>query len=140
MNLRHSGYLIVLALLGGLGHVLVQAQAEMELAQVSIIVRNIRSGLQIAIGERLMRGEDTRLAELLQANPLRFLGRQPEGYIGETAVADGAGSWRFDPTTRLLEYRPRHPDAFGGRSELHWRVDATGIAAGRPIGMRLDAV
>ncbi len=131
------GLAVIVVLAGALAYAVSEAQAEMELAQVDITIRNIRSGLQIAIGERLMRGDDKQVAALLTANPLEFLGQLPAGYVGQTPIPDGAGSWRFDSASRLLEYRPRHPRIFGGREELHWRLQATG--AGRPVGLRLVA-
>jgi hypothetical protein len=128
---------LALAATGAAAYVVTQVRAEIELAQVDIIVRNIRTGLQIAVGERIMRGQDDRLAALLQANPLDFLGAPPVGYVGETSVPGSPGSWRFDPVGRLLEYRPQYPAAFGGREELRWRLAAAGTVAGRPVGLRL---
>ena len=135
-----SGLLTIVALAAALLLVLNETQATMEQAQVEILVRNMRTGLQVAIGEKLIRGEDNRLGELLAANPIGFLSRPPEGYIGESPRPDGSGSWRFDPQSRLLEYRPRHPGAFGGRKELRWRLAAAGTAAGRPVGLRLESL
>jgi hypothetical protein len=135
-----SGLLAIIALAAALALVLNETQATMEEAQVDIIVRNMRTGLQVAIGERLIRGEDNRLGELLTANPIRFLNHAPEGYIGESTLADGSGSWRFDPEKRVLEYRPRHRGAFGGQEALRWRLQAAGTPAGRTVGLRLEAM
>lgn len=105
-------------------------QGQMEQARVETTLRNIRIGLQLAVGEKLMRGEDKRLGELVRANPLSFLGGPQEG--------NGADGWRFDPATGLLEYRPRHPDIFAGQEALHWRLVATDVG-GQPAGLRLAA-
>jgi hypothetical protein len=139
-GISRVGFATIVALAAALGFVLNETQATIEEARVNIIVRNMRTGLQVAIGEHLIRGEDNRLGELLAANPLEFLRKVPEGYVGETAVPDGAGTWRFDPTARRLEYRPRHPGAFDGRRELRWRLLAVGTVAGRPVGLRLEAM
>ena len=139
-GINRIDFAVIVALVAALGYGLNEALATLEEARVDIVVRNMRSGLQVAIGERLMRGQDNRLGELLAANPLKFLAELPEAYVGETARQDGAGTWRFDPESRSVEYRPRHPGAFEGRRELRWRVLAVGTAAGRPVGLRLEAI
>ena len=137
-TISRSGFLTIAALLAILALVLNETQATLEEAQVDIIVRNMRTGLQVAIGEHLMRGQDNRLGELLTENPIRFLNRPPQGYVGESTAPEGSGCWRYDPDSRVLEYRPRHPGAFGGREQLRWRLAAIGVAAGRPAGLRLE--
>lgn len=139
-TISRSGVLAIVAAAALLLLVLNETQATMEEAQVDIIVRNMRTGLQVAIGEHLIRGQDNRLGELLAANPIGFLAHPPQGYVGESTQPDGTGSWRFDPEAKVLEYRPRHPGAFGGRKELRWRLAAAGIIAGRPAGLRLESL
>lgn len=135
-------FALVAALLGILAAVLldrlIDIQVEAERLEVSLTVRNMRTGLQLAIGERLMQGRDNTLGELLAANPVEFLDRHPSGYEGESASPGAAGSWRFDPDKRVLEYRPRRQEAFGGRAALRWRLVAKGVAGTRVQGLRLE--
>lgn len=119
---------------------LLNLEAETERLEVDLTLRNARVGLQLAIGERLMRGEEHRLGELLETNPIKFLGREPQGYIGETTKRGGPGSWRYDERTRTLSYRPRQPAAFGGTVELHWQMRSSGVRGGRVSGIRIEAV
>jgi hypothetical protein len=123
-------FAVVVAIIGILGGLLMNRLTEIELAaerlQVDLSIRNMRVGLSLAIGERLMRGEEDRLAELLERNPIDFL--------GSSGKAEG---WRYDTASRLLVYRPRQPEAFGGRTELGWRVTAVSRSGGRVTGLNL---
>lgn len=133
-------FLLLVAVIGVLAHALldrlVELEREGERTEVDLAVRNMGVGLRLAVGERLMRGQEDRLPELLEANPVSFLGRLPRGYAAG-GEEPGAGSWRFDPATRVLSYRPRQPEAFGGHPELRWKMDAQGLIAGRVAGIQL---
>ena len=143
---RGSGkleFLLVVVLFGILAGALLARLVGIEQAaertEVDLAVRNMRVGLQLAIGERLMRGQEERLAELVGANPIDFLGRLPLGYRGETTEPDGPGTWRFDPASHILAYRPRQPEAFGGNEELRWRMATQqATSGGRIQGLRLE--
>ena len=145
---KHRGrskleFLVIVALFGILAAALLDRLTGIEQAaertEIELTVRNMRVGLQRAIGERLMRGEEHRLAELVDANPVGFLGWLPQGYRGEAAAPGGPGTWRFDPATHALAYRPRQPEAFGGRTELRWKLASQGSVGGRIAGMRLES-
>ena len=135
-------FLLVVALFGVLAFALLNRLAdveqEAERTEVSLTERNIRVGLLLAVGEDVMGGREDRLAELLAANPVQFLGRTPRGYLGETGLPGGPGTWRFDPATRVLAYRPRQAEAFGGRQELRWRIQSRVLPDGRVAGIRLE--
>lgn len=122
--------LAAIALIAGIVFLAVEAQSE-RLA-VSLAIRNMRSGLQWAMAQRLMQGEEDKIAGLAGANPLDFLG-PPEGDAPNTR-------WRFDERRGELVYRPRLAVAFGGRSELRWRINAVPAAQGRVTGLRLVEV
>lgn len=120
---------------------LVGVEQAAERTEVDLTLRNMRVGLQLAVGERLMRGQENRLAELVDANPVGFLGRIPSGYRGETSDSDGPGTWRFDPASHILAYRPRQPGAFAGREELRWRMGTQqATRGGRIQGIRLESL
>ena len=119
---------------------LIDIEREAERTEVELTLRNMRVGLQLAIGERLMRGQEDRLAELLEANPVGFLGRRPSGYRGETSNPDRPGTWRFDPATRALIYLPGQPEAFEGRRELRWQMASRGERGGRVVGIQLESL
>ena len=143
---RGSGmleFLLVLVVFGLLASALlarlIVIEQGAERTEVELTVRNIRVGLQLAVGEHLMRGQEDSLGELLELNPVSLLGRLPRGYV-DAATDAGPGSWRFDPKTRILAYRTRQADAFEGRDELRWRLASQGILGSRIAGIRLESL
>lgn len=137
-------FAIVIALIGVLAAALLQriqfVQGEAERTEVQLTIRNLQVGIQLAVGELIMRGEERRMPELVAANPVRFLGKQPPGYEGEAPSPRRPGGWVFDPVLREIAYRPRLPQAFEGRDELRWRYLSVAIAPDRPVGLRLAAI
>lgn len=140
MNQRGRGTLefaVVLAVLAVLAALLldrlVALERETERLEVALTVRHIHVGLKLAIGERLMRGEETRIPELLDRDPRDFLGAA-DAKVGP----DGTARWSYDPAARLLAYRPRQPEAFDGRALLRWRYIGRRDALGRTVGLRLE--
>lgn len=134
-------FAIVVAVIGVLAMLFLArievVQAEAERTQVDLTVRNIRVGIQLAVGELIMQGREEQMARLAAANPVSFLGKPPEGYEGEAGSPARAGGWSWDPVMRDIAYRPRLPSAFNGRAELRWRYQSTPGTAGRPGGLRL---
>lgn len=111
-----------------------------ERMEVELTIRNMRVGLQLAIGERIMKGEEAGLQELIGANPVSFLGRTPARYREDDGVAAEPGDWWFDPVSRTLGYRPRQAEAFGSMARLRWQVRARGWLGGRVVGLGLESV
>lgn len=136
-------YLVVATIFGVLATALLQrlesVQQEAERTQVDLTIRNIRVGMQLAQGELIMHGEDHRIGELVRTNPVRFLGKQPDGYEGESLTPQQPGGWTYSPDLRELAYQPRSAAAFAGRTELRWRYVAV-EAGGEVRGLRLTAV
>lgn len=114
-------------------------QAEAERTEVDLTVRNIRVGIQLAIGERIMRGEEERLGEVAQASPVDFLGHRPRGF-SPGRVPEAPGQWAYDPARRELAYLPRQPRAFADAAELRWRYVARLDSSGRTVGASLVAL
>ncbi len=127
-------FAVVVAIFGVLAALLldrlVALEREGERLEVALTVRHIHTGLKLAIAERMMRGEEHRIAELGDASPLDFLDRKVGA--GETA------RWRYDPASRTLSYRPRQPEAFEGRTMLAWRYAVRSDEHGRTLGLRLE--
>ncbi|CAB1367596.1 hypothetical protein [Denitratisoma oestradiolicum] len=115
-------------------------EEEGERTEVELTVRNMRVGLQLAIGERIMRGEESRLAELVGANPVSFLGHVPRHYMEGDGSGAAPGVWWFDPDSRALGYRPRQPEAFAGMAMFRWQVRAKGELGGKVVGLRLERI
>jgi hypothetical protein len=129
-------FAIVLAIFGILATLLlgrlVALEHDTERLEVSLTLRHIDIGLKLAIGERMMRGEEARIPELLQRNPLDFLDQQKVGAGGT------AGGWQYDPASRILGYRPRQPEAFDGQTRLEWRFTSHVDELGRTVGLTLE--
>jgi hypothetical protein len=131
-------FAVVLAIFGVLAHLLLGRltvlEHETERLEVTLTLRHIDIGLKLAIGERLMRGQDSEIPALLDRNPLEFLEAQKVG------AGDTAGSWGYDGTGRILRYRPRQPEAFGGETALRWRFAGQRDELGRTVGLGLEPI
>ena len=147
MKLQHGAskfeFAVTVAILGILATVLLvrlsALEAEAERMEVNLTVRNIRVGIQLAIGERIMRGEEARIMELARASPIDFLGELPRGFSGGR-TAETAGQWAYDPVGRELSYIPRSPAAFADTTMLRWRYVARIDSSGRMVGAALIAL
>jgi prepilin-type N-terminal cleavage/methylation domain-containing protein len=111
-------------------------EVEAERTEVDLTVRNIRVGIQLAIGERIMRGEEERISEVAQASPVDFLGHRPRDF-NAGRFPEAPGQWAYDSLSRELAYLPRLPAAFAGATELRWRYVARVNTAGRTVGASL---
>ena len=133
-------FAVTVAIFGVFGSILLARlnaiQAEAERTEVDLTIRNIRVGIQLAIGERIMRGEEFRILEVAEASPVDFLGHRPRGF-NQGRTAEASGQWAYDPIGRQLSYMPRLPEAFAGAGELRWRYVAHVDASGRTVGASL---
>src|SRR3989338_9812007 len=134
-------FAIVVTILGILAAALLARlnaiEADAERTEVDLTVRNIRVGIQLAIGEHIMRGEEERILEVAQASPIDFLGHRPRGFNAGARSPQASGEWAYDPILRELAYLPRLRGAFGGAEELRWRYVARQDSSGRTIGASL---
>lgn len=135
-------FLVLIAMLGVLATVLLDRlrhiEEEAERVEISLAVRNMRVGLALAVGERIMQGREETLPELLAANPLDFLGRVPSDYFAQPGAAAASKSWQIDRATGTVIYHPRQPTAFDGRTELCWKIAAQHLPGGRVVGIGLE--
>ncbi|MCK9284937.1 MAG: prepilin-type N-terminal cleavage/methylation domain-containing protein [Rhodocyclaceae bacterium] len=106
-----------------------QGIAEKEV--VDVTVRQIRNGLRMEVAQLLLQGRQKQVPALVEQNPMLWLGRRPQAYLGEPAAppaADRRGCWYFDPTRKELVYRPQssaYPGVAEG-AELRWKVVPSG--------------
>jgi general secretion pathway protein G len=133
-------FALTIAIFGVLAALLLQRLAvieeDAERIEVDLTIRNMRVGIQLAIGERNMRGEEDRLAEVAAASPVDMLGKYPRGFVAAPEPT-AAGEWAYDPLRRELSYLPRLPGAFGDAEALRWRYVARTDAAGKVVGASL---
>lgn len=109
---------------------IVATQELVERTQVDLAARGMRTGLQLAVGEAMMRGRAQDVAQWHGENPVRWLDPMPAGYRGECSATESermpAGAWCFERETRQLVYAPKH--------DRHLRLAGDGDAKG---GLRL---
>jgi len=127
-----------------------EAQEMAEKAIVEVTIRNVRVGMQLAIGEAMLHGRESQISGWVGANPLRWLGAAPDGYVGKcdpgNAGRPSPGHWCFDSERRELVYSPRsasHLRLLSGSKPkiLRWRVVATGGPHDNgQIGLRVENV
>ena len=115
-------------------------QAESERTEVELTIRNMRVGLQLAVGDHIMGGRDEQIRNLLERNPFRFLERLPSGYEGEAMLPSRAGGWVYDPLRRVLAYQPRLKESFPGRELLRWHYEAVAAPGDRLAGLRISSI
>jgi general secretion pathway protein G len=102
-----------------------------ESTAVSLTLRNMRSGLRYRMAAMAIKQGVEDYRPLLGENPVNWLEKPPDGYVGERygeVVAAERGIWYFDLQTRQLVYRPHHQRYLQGnggkseRTELRFRV------------------
>ena len=154
---QHAVLFVVLGLFAiGLISALSDAKEEAERQIVELTIRNLRTGLQRAMGEALMHQRESEMASWAGSNPVRWLNSLPTGYRGECSTAESwalsGGEWCFERGRRELVYRPRNSGhlrdskeamkAVGRRCDLlSWRVARApvSVASGGFVGLRIEA-
>lgn len=142
---------VVLALMGAMAALalnrLHEVQEIAEKTAVEMTVRNIQSGLRWEMSERIMTKREASIAELAGGNPVRWLEKPPDGYLGEYPAAPDRfppGTWYFDILDKELRYSPvltrnlecRECARKRGELVLAWRIER----AGNPMLGRGDLV
>jgi len=136
----------------GLISALDRAKEQAERQLVDLTVRNMRTGMQLAMGEALMHQREAEIASWVGNNPVRWLSSEPKGYRGECSQAEGGeltgGEWCFEREQKKLIYRPRRIDHLRGSvsgqacDRLVWRVTRVldrGADSGGFVGLRVEA-
>ncbi len=128
---------------------LAEAEERSEKLMVELTFRNMRTGLQLAKGEAMLRGRRQDIPNWVGANPVRWLDGAPPGYrgnCGSLAHELEKGEWCFDEALRELVYRPRNVSHLrlaqpGEKARLlRWRVVAIPAASGGAIDVRVEYV
>jgi len=104
-----------------------------EMAEKSIMestAASLQSALRIETVSRMTRGESNTIEEMALINPVKWLQRPPENYLGELpgpAPIDAQhGTWYYDSKTRVLVYRINMGEYFRsskpGDPQVRYRV------------------
>jgi hypothetical protein len=119
-------------------------QEQTEKLVVENTIRNISTGLLNAMAERMFRGQDGRIQDLVDANPVIWLEKPPAGYLGEFPSPPPnlrPGAWFFDQINKELGYRPileAHLRLEAKDGVLRWRVE--GVTASGRAGTNVNWV
>ena len=128
---------VFLVVVGALSYAIVQAvneaRDEAERLVVDLTIRNMRTGMQLAIGEAIMLQRVREVPGWAGENPVGWLGTPPTGYVGACRNQDPGKMvqrvWCFDKARRILVYYPGSADRLAGSlgrgepcSQLVWRV------------------
>lgn len=141
--------LVLLALLSTLNEAKEQAERQI----VDLTIRNMRTGMQLAMGEALMRQREREMASWVGSNPVQWLATSPAGYRGDCSAEESGdlsgGEWCFERDRRELVYRPRQVEYLQGAegksqqqcSQLSWRVARTpgNEVSDGFVGLRIEA-
>ena len=144
---------VVIGLLAvGLLSALDDAKERAERLTVELTIRNMRTGMRVAMGEMLIEQREGEIATWEGSNPIRWLGGPPNGYRGECTAAErlglSGGEWCFETEHRQLVFRPNRLDHLRVQSEsggeckdLSWSVARVGDAAasGGFVSLRIEA-
>jgi len=120
---------------------------------VDLTLRNMRTGMQLAMGEALIRQREREIATWVGGNPINWLGAPPGGYRGECSAEEGrglsGGEWCFERASGELVYRPNSVDHLrDSRGEkdspcgqLRWRVARVSESASSAgfVGLRIES-
>lgn len=144
---------LILALIAWLLSSLSNVQEMAEKTVVEVTERSMRNGLQLAMGEALLHGQQAEIVHWGGGNPVRWLENVPKGYKGECSAEETLalpkGSWCFDREGRELVYVPQNHDhlqitggATGGIPRLRWRVVVTAAspAGSGQVSLRVEKV
>jgi len=142
---------IALTLVAVLGGVLLERtiyyREVAEKANMQQVAADLRSSVNLRVGELMLVNRLTELDALASENPFDLLARKPQNYLG---VLDGPspeqvppGNWYFDKQSKEVVYsvdlgRYFVPDA-GGVKRVTWRVVLVQGAA-KPEWARLELV
>lgn len=140
---------VVLAAAAVLGYFLLSGIAYVqEAAEKTAMERTVSAlefGLRYEMASRMASGMHWDKAELARSNPVQWLERRPENYLGELqeapGEAQGRGNWYFDVVTREMVYRVRLDGHFRparkGSKELRWKVVTEGPDVSGGAALRL---
>ncbi|MDD5177395.1 MAG: hypothetical protein PHQ05_13340 [Sterolibacterium sp.] len=118
-----------------------------EKTAVEMTISHIRSGLRWEMADRIMTKREANIAELAGSNPVRWIEKPPEEYLGEFSAAPPKfppGNWYFDTLRKELRYRPilhknlecPRCERVAGEMALSWRI----APSGNPMFGRGDTV
>lgn len=121
---------VVVAVLAGiLLHRLAPYAGQSEVVAAKQLIHSLRTALALRSAQALKIGGRDALVAISKENPIEWLARRPENYLGEYYLPDEAelpkGNWYFDKASRTLAYLPAAPKSFSAETSkfLRFKVE-----------------
>jgi general secretion pathway protein G len=139
----------VLAVLAGLLLMRVQSySAEAEHASVNRLVGTLRAALQLRMLDASRHDRQYGIERLREENPLDWLDRKPDNYVGEYYAPDlekiPQGNWLFDRRDKTLVYLPNNGNfsSYLATKFLKFKVESAQLYGHGPgqVGRKQDPV
>lgn len=116
---------IIMVLMGLFLNRALYYQERAEKTAMEQVAGTIQSALTLQYGQVLTRGKASDVAALAQDNPMNWLQKRPDNYIGEfydpTPLAVESGNWLFDLKSRELIYVVHNANYFSpGKDGKKW--------------------
>lgn len=108
-----------------------------EMTAMELTVANMRTGLRNRMGDLLIRDRVSEIATLADENPMSWLERRPDNYLGEfdrEPDLDLRGSWYFDRGRHEIVYTVNLRRHFAPRDREDYRVRLRAVAQPVPAG------
>ena len=130
-----------------------EAKERAERQTVELTIRNMRTGMQYAMGEALMQQREHEIASWVGSDPVVWLGSSPSGYRGDCTAGErqalSGGEWCFERDRGVLVYQPRNSEHLRENrdgqdlpcAQLSWRVTRSpgSLVVGGLVGLRIEA-
>lgn len=118
---------IVAVLAGVLLERLLYIEEYAEMTAMELTIANMRTGLRNRMGDLLIRDKVSEIATLADENPVTWLEKQPENYLGEfdgVPDRDTRGMWFYDRQRREMVYTANSRRYFSPGSYADYSVRA----------------
>lgn len=117
---------VVVAVLAGiLLHRLVPYAGQSEVVAAKQLIHSLRTALALRSAQAAASGGPDALLAISHENPIEWLARRPENYLGEYYSPDVAelpkGNWYFDKASQTLVYLAAAPKSFSAKTSKFLR-------------------
>ncbi len=129
---------VVVAVLAGiLLHRLVPYAGQSEVVAAKQLIHSLRTALAVRSAQAAASGGQDALLAISRENPMEWLVRRPENYIGEYYSPDEAelpkGNWYFDKVSRSLVYLAAAPKSFSAETSKFLRFKVELLRVPQPV-------
>ncbi len=129
---------VVVAVLAGiLLHRMVPYAGQSEVVAAKQLIHSLRTALALRAAQAAASGGPDALLAISRENPIEWLVRRPENYLGEYYSPDEAelpkGNWYFDKASRTLVYLVAAPKSFSAETSKFLRFKVELLRVPQPV-------